>query len=89
MPSPAPAALSTSDDLLICKACGTQYDVKEGNGKDECRVCDVCTDISTRAFIVYSVGIYSLAMYVFGGVSVRLFVRSFVRLADAGTRRLA
>lgn len=44
-PQPKPQQkpeLSTSDDLLICKACGTQYDVKVGEGKDDCRICDVC-----------------------------------------------
>jgi hypothetical protein len=40
--------LSISEDLLICRACGTQYDVEEGSEgeegktKEDCRVCDVC-----------------------------------------------
>ena len=33
-------ALSTSDDLLICAACGTQYEVTVSEGKTNCRVCD-------------------------------------------------
>ncbi|OAL34109.1 hypothetical protein AYO20_06564 [Fonsecaea nubica] len=34
--------LSTSDDLLICCACGAQYDVCKDTGrdKDECRICE-------------------------------------------------
>ncbi len=35
--------LITSDDLLICNACGAQYDGDEKTGKDECRICEVCT----------------------------------------------
>lgn len=43
MPSSGPKPeLATSDALLICKACGTQYDVRDGEGKDDCRICDVC-----------------------------------------------
>lgn len=32
--------LNTSDDLLICRACGTQFDVTEDMGLESCRVCD-------------------------------------------------
>ncbi|KIW25759.1 uncharacterized protein PV07_08914 [Cladophialophora immunda] len=32
--------LTTSDDLLICCACGAQYEVDETTGKDECRICE-------------------------------------------------
>ncbi|EXJ82554.1 hypothetical protein A1O3_06367 [Capronia epimyces CBS 606.96] len=38
-PTP-PVRLSTSDHLLVCTACGAQYDVDEKTGKDECRICD-------------------------------------------------
>ncbi|MCJ1331077.1 hypothetical protein MMC10_007764 [Thelotrema lepadinum] len=31
---------SASLDLLICTACGTQFDVDRDSGKDECRICD-------------------------------------------------
>jgi len=34
----AKAQLSTSDDLLICTACGTQYEVT--SDKSSCRICD-------------------------------------------------
>lgn len=37
-----PATLETSPNLQVCVACGTQYDVEEGQFKDECRICDVC-----------------------------------------------
>ncbi|KAF7189987.1 hypothetical protein HII31_08809 [Pseudocercospora fuligena] len=32
--------LRTSDELLICNECGTQYDVTADSGKDECKICD-------------------------------------------------
>lgn len=32
--------LSTSDDLLLCRACGTQYQVSEKEGLRSCRICD-------------------------------------------------
>lgn len=32
--------LRTSDDLLICMGCGTQYPVTAESGKDQCAVCD-------------------------------------------------
>lgn len=32
--------LTTSDDLLICTACGTQFPVTEDSGKSSCRICD-------------------------------------------------
>jgi hypothetical protein len=35
------AQLNTSDDLLICCACGAEYDVTEEEGKESCRICDV------------------------------------------------
>ena len=35
------AKLNTSDDLLICCACGAQYDVTEKEGRESCRICDV------------------------------------------------
>ena len=39
--------LATSDDLLVCTACGAQYET--GAAKSECRICDdvsalVCSD---------------------------------------------
>ncbi|KAJ4525233.1 hypothetical protein HRR78_003379 [Exophiala dermatitidis] len=39
--SPKPA-LSTSNNLLICTACGAQYDVEEKNAAtlSECRICE-------------------------------------------------
>jgi hypothetical protein len=41
-----PLRLQTSEQLRICRACGTQYDEcevgeGEGEGKGDCRVCDV------------------------------------------------
>lgn len=33
--------LSTSNDLMICMACGAQYEVTEDVGMEECRVCEV------------------------------------------------
>ena len=33
--------LSTSDDLMICTACGAQYEVTEDVGMEECRICEV------------------------------------------------
>lgn len=33
--------LSTTDDLMICTACGAQYEVTEDVGMDECRICEV------------------------------------------------
>lgn len=33
--------LNTSDDLLICRACGTQYDVQNRDELKSCRICDV------------------------------------------------
>lgn len=32
--------LNTSDDLLICRACGTQFQVTEDEGLKSCRICD-------------------------------------------------
>lgn len=32
--------LNTSNDLLICRACGTQYQVTEQEGLKSCRICD-------------------------------------------------
>jgi hypothetical protein len=34
--------LDTTDDLLLCTACGAQYEVTEEQGLSECRVCEVC-----------------------------------------------
>lgn len=34
------AKLRTSDDYLICNACGTQYPVTADSGKDSCKICD-------------------------------------------------
>jgi hypothetical protein len=33
--------LSTTNDLLICCACGAQYEVTELEGLKECRICEV------------------------------------------------
>ena len=33
--------LSTSDDLVICAACGAQYEVTEDVGMESCRICEV------------------------------------------------
>ena len=33
--------LSTSNDLMVCTACGAQYEVTEEVGMDECRICEV------------------------------------------------
>lgn len=35
-----PGVLRTSDDLLICTGCGTQYSITALSGKEECAVCD-------------------------------------------------
>ncbi|KAK5102328.1 hypothetical protein LTR70_000113 [Exophiala xenobiotica] len=32
--------LKTSDDLLICRACGTQYDTTDSKALTSCRICD-------------------------------------------------
>lgn len=32
--------LNTSDNLLICRACGTQFQVTEDEGLEACRICD-------------------------------------------------
>lgn len=32
--------LNTSNDLLICRACGTQYQTTEDEGLKSCRICD-------------------------------------------------
>ncbi|KAK5101038.1 hypothetical protein LTS08_004644 [Lithohypha guttulata] len=32
--------LITSNNLLICNACGTQFPVEEGQAKEECKICD-------------------------------------------------
>ena len=32
--------LRTSDNLLICNACGTQYDVTASSNKQDCAICD-------------------------------------------------
>lgn len=32
--------LNTSNDLLICRACGTQYQSTEAEGLKSCRICD-------------------------------------------------
>lgn len=32
--------LKTSDNLLICRACGTQYQVTQDEGLKSCRICD-------------------------------------------------
>lgn len=32
--------LNTSDDLLICCACGTQYEATESSNLNSCRICD-------------------------------------------------
>lgn len=37
----AAPVLSTTDDLMICTACGAQYEVSEDVGMDECRICEV------------------------------------------------
>lgn len=36
----AKAILRTSDDFLLCNACGTQYPVTISDNKEECRICD-------------------------------------------------
>lgn len=33
--------LSTSNDLMMCTACGAQYEVTEDVGMEECRICEV------------------------------------------------
>ena len=44
-----PVRLQTSERLRICCACGTQYDDEfEGEGKGDCRVCDV------RVYLLFS-----------------------------------
>lgn len=35
------STLYATDDLLICKACGTQYDVTVTDVKSHCEICDV------------------------------------------------
>ncbi|EME42987.1 hypothetical protein DOTSEDRAFT_132174 [Dothistroma septosporum NZE10] len=37
---PRKPVLQSSDDLLICNECGTQYAVREDSGQDECKVCN-------------------------------------------------
>lgn len=32
--------LNTSDDLLICRACGTQFEMTAEQGLESCRICD-------------------------------------------------
>nr|POE78445.1 uncharacterized protein ymae [Quercus suber] len=32
--------LQTSNDLLVCNACGTQFSSLRDSGKDDCRICD-------------------------------------------------
>lgn len=36
-----PPILFSTDDLIICKACGTQYNVTTQEGKSNCEICDV------------------------------------------------
>lgn len=33
-------SLNTSDDLLICRACGTQFQVRKDEDLKSCRICD-------------------------------------------------
>lgn len=35
------AILKATLTLLICNACGTSFDVEDGQAKDECKICDV------------------------------------------------
>ncbi|KAK3673093.1 hypothetical protein LTR78_006933 [Recurvomyces mirabilis] len=37
---PAIAKLQSSDDFLLCNACGTQYPVNTQSNKDSCKICD-------------------------------------------------
>lgn len=37
--------LTTSDELLLCTACGAQYEEDEAAGKSECRICEVCNSM--------------------------------------------
>jgi hypothetical protein len=38
--------LTTTDDLLLCTACGAQYEEDDGIGKSECRICEVCIPVA-------------------------------------------
>ncbi|OCT46201.1 hypothetical protein CLCR_01182 [Cladophialophora carrionii] len=38
--SGSPPKLITSNDLVVCRTCGAQYDVPERVGKTECRICE-------------------------------------------------
>lgn len=40
-PSTAMPPLQTSEDLLICCACGTQFDISANQPLQACRICDV------------------------------------------------
>lgn len=40
MSSSSFVALRSSDDLLLCNECGTQYPVPAESRKDECKICD-------------------------------------------------
>ena len=43
--------LSTSDDLLICNACGAQYEVTSSSNKSECRICDVSASKNASLYL--------------------------------------
>lgn len=40
-PTTAMPPLQTSEDLLICCACGTQFDISANQPLQACRICDV------------------------------------------------
>lgn len=42
--------LSTTDDLVLCCACGAQYEVTEDVGLSECRICEVWQQLSTECW---------------------------------------
>jgi hypothetical protein len=79
--------LSISGDLLICQACGTQYDVEEGSEgeggkKEDCRVCDVCGFFLSLSDVCRCVWFGSRSTA--GGTFCYCFLTSFV-----GRERLA
>lgn len=43
------AVLKISDDLVICKACGTQYPETDKSKKDSCKICDVSEALTVSA----------------------------------------
>lgn len=48
--------LSTTDDLVICCACGAQYEVTEEEGLNECRICEVGSDSANMRSGLIGVG---------------------------------